>query len=607
MENTKTYNTNNLKDSLSPYLRQHSDNPVWWQELSDDVLNYAKSSGKPLLFSSGYSTCHWCHVMAKDAFSHQPTAGYLNKHFVCVKIDRETHPDIDAWMMSYTQEQTGQGGWPLNVFLTPDMKPVFAMLYAPSQEGSQGHPSLLRILKYVRSHIERHGNAVESYRMPVANRAGADNAETASSFRNLLKEMTSYFDIQEGGLYGRQKFPPHNTLLFLMSLPHKEAYIDNFVKQTLQTMYVSGLHDHLQGGFYRYCVDRSWHIPHFEKMLYDQAMMLINYSVATHFYKIPFYNDVVGSLLKCLRETFMSDDLYVTAHDADTGHKEGLTYLWTEKEIKEVLSAEEYSLFMKHYKLISFEGQGHLMKRNTDAPSAVEDKLLKIRKMRAQPFRDDKIITSWNALTGIGLLMASRYTPFDVAHESKRLFEELMRRHTLPDGLLAHTSLDSQLHEGAYLEDMASMLLFATYLFEEQAVSRETMDSLYTGLQKFDVNGKWYESVNSVMGEIPAGSHDHPYPSSVSMAEAASVRYKILTEQPYNELPFKPALSYDYYNLAALWSRNELPVLSSPVMVKAKNLPVGTIRKRAEDFNYCYQKSCVKITEEQIKEGVVLK
>ncbi len=271
----ENYRRNNLDRSASPYLRQHRDNPVWWQEWSADVLAAAAARKKPLFVSVGYSTCHWCHVMAGEAFSDPATAEFLNRHFICVKVDRETRPDIDQYLMRFLLAQSGSGGWPLNVFLTPDLRPVFALTYAPARAGA-GMPPLAalaeRVLDYltppvadVRPFASRPGEARGGCRGQRAGRAAgrATTPCTAASARG-------------------QKFPPHSTLLFMLYrlCLGADPELAAACRLTLDAMRLGGLHDHLQGGIFRYCVDPEWTIPHFEKMLYDQAMALWCFALA---------------------------------------------------------------------------------------------------------------------------------------------------------------------------------------------------------------------------------------------------------------------------------------------------------------------------------------
>jgi len=261
---------NNLDRSDSPYLRQHRDNPVWWQEWGGDVLQEAIQKNKPLFVSVGYSTCHWCHVMAAEAFTDPVTAEFLNHNFICIKIDRETRPDIDQYLMHFIQAQSGSGGWPLNVFLTPDQRPVFALTYAPASADSQrGMQPLLMIAEKVLEYINAHGAEIEPFHF---------SAETPAAARpdTLIAELLSGHDPLYGGFGMGQKFPPHSTLLYMLYYLSIEKHpeLEKVCRLTLDSMRRGGLHDHLQGGIFRYCVDRQWTIPHFEKMLYDQPLTL---------------------------------------------------------------------------------------------------------------------------------------------------------------------------------------------------------------------------------------------------------------------------------------------------------------------------------------------
>jgi uncharacterized protein len=594
---TVQFHRNNLDKSISPYLRQHQDNPVWWQEFSDDVLEYAATENKPVLLSSGYSTCHWCHVMAADAFSHQPTADFLNEHFLCIKIDREMRPDMDAWMMSYLQNQHGQGGWPLNVFVTHDLKPFFSMMYAPSEEGQYGRPSFRRILEHVLKMFSTQNSLFIEWKMDVI--SGQSSAVAGEEY--LLDQMEPYFDRENGGLSGKQKFPPHTTLHYLLTIDHERNEIDEFVRYTLMKMSMSGLHDHLQGGFYRYCVDPEWNIPHFEKMLYDQAMMLMNYSLAAARYRAKGYVNVVRSLLSCLDETFENDGMYISAFDADTNHHEGLTYLWDQQEINAALNDEEMKLFYNDYHLYPFEGKYHLLRQSAESDGLIERKLLDIRMKREQPFRDEKIITSWNAYTGIALLMAQRYAGIETKGKATRLFQNIMKKHRLQNGFMAHSSIGSHVQQMSFLEDNAAMLLFATYLFEEGSAIADEMDQLYQALINFRINGQWYESMGTVPGNIPASVYDHPVPSAVSAAQAGIARYSIMTGQ-HIELPqaFMSPLSYDYYNLAVKWAKGDFPVISGPEIPDFSKLPPGVIFYRSKEWTMCRNSHCVSTSKDEM-------
>ena len=311
------FNRNNLAKSSSPYLQQHKNNPIWWQEWSEEMLEYAKRENKLLLVSIGYSTCHWCHVMAQEAFSDREIADYLNNHFVSIKVDREQRPDIDQYCMHYIMQTQGQGGWPLNVFMTPDKQPVYALTYASTQP-KHGMPGFITILKAIKVGLtQEHSHDFTP---------GYEKGEEIPQ-QKLTAAIEQNFDREFGGFGHGMKFPPHCTLLYLLYAEEEEC-AKEIVQNTVDAMALGGLHDHLQGGFFRYCTDRDWTIPHFEKMLYDQAMHLWVYSAAYHRYKKSEYKAVAEKILQCLAETFEEDGLYYSAHDADTNHEEGLTHLW---------------------------------------------------------------------------------------------------------------------------------------------------------------------------------------------------------------------------------------------------------------------------------------
>lgn len=595
------FSKNNLSRSISPYLRQHSDNPVWWQEFSEEVLQYAKSGNKPVLLSGGYSTCHWCHVMSAEAFSHQPTADFLNENFVCIKIDREMRPDIDAWMMSYIQETTGQGGWPLNVFVNHELKPFFAVMYAPSEDGKHGRPSFLRILEHIRTLFNRSEKTFETWNMKQQSHQLQSEEDTEHD-NKMTQAVLRYADMENGGLYGTQKFPPHTTLHYLLMGIQGQGEIDDFIRFTLMKMATGGLHDHLQGGFYRYCVDPEWNIPHFEKMLYDQAMMLMNYSLAAHRFQSPAYRDVVRRLIICLDDTFRIDGMYASAWDADTNHEEGLTYLWTEEELISVLTPQELQTFLSAYSFIPFEGKYHLHRNDADPVDEINNKLLLARMKKQQPFRDDKIITSWNALTAIGFIMSERYAGIQHSGKAKELFYNIMTHHSFESGMLAHSSIEGRLQNETFLEDMASMLLLATYLIEENEVDIILADRLADGLIKFRIHNEWFESVGGIFGNIPAAGHDHPVPSGISLAEAALARYAILKGFKAGEKKYLQPLSFDYYNLAVKWNRGDFLIVSGPCKPDFSRLPAGTIFKFSKTWTICRQNSCIEKTEKELYE-----
>jgi uncharacterized protein len=591
---------NNLSAAVSPYLRQHSDNPVWWQELTEEILEYSKEYDKPLLLSSGYSTCHWCHVMANEAFSDKETAEYLNQHFISIKIDREMQPDIDSWMMSYLQNETGQGGWPLNVFADGRLKPFYAMMYAPADSGKFGRPSLLEILKHIKNYYDKNKHRLESWSSAKIS-SGVSTSANYDDEDDRIRGMFGYFDTINGGMQGRQKFPPHSLLHYLLTVNHNVENADKYVQLSLDKMYYSGLHDSLQGGFYRYCVDQNWEIPHFEKMLYDQAMMLMNYSLAYKKYKKDIYKKAVIEIITCLDESFEIEGLYASAHDADTNHHEGLTYIWTIEELKSCLNDKEFKIFTDHYNLAEFEGKYHLIKESDNAElQSIEKHLLKYRLNRSQPFRDDKVLTSWNALTGIALLFAARYAEQDTYQKALTVFENLINKHRLPDNRFSHSSYGDLLQNESYLQDIASLMLFATYLYEDRLLEIQKIEELNEILSRFKQNGIWYESFGGLLGKVNADIHDHPVPSSVSMANAAISRYKLMIGEIPTKLYYQSPLVYDYFNLAVKWSQVKFPLVKSPKKIDYKILAPGVIQIKGKELIVCYNNSCSIVTESEL-------
>ena len=397
---------NNLDRSDSPYLRQHKDNPVWWQEWSAETLAVASAEGKPLFVSVGYSTCHWCHVMAGEAFSDPETAAFLNDHFISIKVDRETRPDIDQHLMQFMQAQNGNGGWPLNVFLAPDLRPIFALTYAPAVPGG-GMLPLRVIAGKVLEYFSSHAGELQPF-------SPAEEKPRSAPEDRLAGELLAALDPLHGGFGPGPKFPPHSTLLYMLYrlCVKSDPALENACRLTLDAMRRGGLHDHLQGGIFRYCVDREWAIPHFEKMLYDQAMALWSFALAHRVLGDEAYKTMAAGIMRCLEETFAMGELFATAFDADTGHREGATYVWRYDEIKAALSDLEFTRFSAAYRLPekgNFAGAIHLARRDDRPLRDCEEKLLALRRKRPQPFRDEKVLCGVNALAACAYVQAARF------------------------------------------------------------------------------------------------------------------------------------------------------------------------------------------------------
>ena len=592
------FNQNNLDKALSPYLRQHKDNPIHWQEWSGEVLEHAKKNNKIILASVGYATCHWCHVMAREDFSNKEIAQFLNQHFVCIKVDREQRPDIDHYLMNFCQETQGHGGWPLNVFLTADQKPFFAVTYVPITPEYE-LPGFFDLLQYVKQSYNQQAGHIPTYAPHIHQQERQENIAEQDLIAEI-KANKSHFT-GEGFSQGPQ-FPPHNMLLFLLSWyeQHKDSEIKDILEKILDKMAKGGLHDHLQGGFYRYCIDESWTIPHFEKMLYDQAMHLWVYSAAYKLFSRPQDKVVIEKLLSCLGETFLGEGLYYSAHDADTNHHEGETYLWTKEELQQGLSEEEFSQFSSLYVLEEqVEGKIHLLKRkNTFLPGipGIEKKLLDIRNRREQPGIDQKYVTSWNALLGISLLMAYRALGDAALRQRARTLFQTLAQHDYKENeenkeKLAHSSIEGKRQHGEFLEDYAAMLLLATYLYEDGGVAEDEVREWKTRLLRFKQKA-WIESITDDFASLPAAVFDHPVPSSSSLAEMALLRAQIILGEEYSPGRFTRAGASDFFNMHVLIRNGGWHIIHSPQAIDWEELPLNCLQIRAAAIQDCFHGSC---------------
>jgi uncharacterized protein YyaL (SSP411 family) len=387
---------NRLAQETSPYLLQHASNPVDWQPWGEEALGRARAEGKPLLVSVGYSACHWCHVMEHESFADETTAALMNELFVNVKVDREERPDVDAVYMDAVVALTGQGGWPLTVFLTPDGEPFYGGTYFPP-EPRHGLPSFRQVLRAVADAYREQpdGVAAQAEALVGALRRSAETEPSAEPLTEaLLAEaeaaLLSQLDPRWGGFGGAPKFPPTSALEFLMRRGSLDA-----VQLTLQWMARGGMYDLVGGGFHRYSVDPEWLVPHFEKMLYDNALLVPAYLHGWLLTGVDRFRDVAEETLDyMLRELRLPGGGFASSQDADTDGVEGLTYTWTAKEgaPPELLEPFEH-------------GRSILRGEMAEETRA---RLLAIRESRLQPAVDDKVIASWNGLALAALAEGAR-------------------------------------------------------------------------------------------------------------------------------------------------------------------------------------------------------
>jgi uncharacterized protein len=583
---------NNLDKSSSPYLLQHLSNPVWWQEWSEDLVRFALSLRRPLLVSVGYATCHWCHVMASEAFSDTRTATYLNEHFICIKVDREQRPDIDQYLMDFINKQSGRGGWPLNVFLTPSLNPVYAVTYAPAVSGNSMH-SFLSIAENIFTFIEKHGNGIPLFsqgenRPPVAEEAA------------LPELLSVYYDYVNGGFGKVQKFPAHSTLLYLLynlSVADSPS-IKSICIKTLDVMRLRGLHDHLQGGIFRYCVDKEWTIPHFEKMLYDQAMALWTYSMAYRVLGKDEYRIMATNIIQCLDESFEKDGFYISAHDADTEHEEGATYLWSFDQLVNELEPGEFSMFSESYSITragNFEGRNHLLRLNDVPLKQIEEKLLTIRKLRNQPSKDDKILCGINSLVAISLIQAGRFLEEpDLENRAETLINRIIK--LFWDGkTLGHSYRNGVLQKQGFLTDAASLLTALSMLCEDDEAWAPQMGEMATYVESYKVGENWIESNASDFQPVFATWFDHPVPAGVSMAEFGLTRADLISGRETHFKEYLQPFQSDFYNISAMISNGLFHLITSPDPVPWKLIPVNSIQTRGIKKEDCYLGTCTRL------------
>jgi len=418
---------NRLADETSPYLLQHAANPVAWRPWGEEAFAQARREDKPIFLSIGYSACHWCHVMERESFEDEGIADILNQEFVSVKVDREERPDVDRIYMNAVQIMTGSGGWPLSVFLTPDLKPFFGGTYFPAQDRF-GRPRfrtvLLEIAKLWQTGRDRVvGNAdVLAQAVRNASRpAGAGDAEPdVELLHKATRSLSSSFDINLGGFGGPPKFPPSGAVALLLRQYRRTGYkmFLHMVELTLDRMASGGMYDHLGGGFHRYSVDAKWLVPHFEKMLYDNALLAMVYMDAYLVTKKPLYHHVATQALDYVMRD-MTDPAggFHSSEDADSEGHEGKYYVWSHDEIRRVLGVEDARFFSQYYGVTragNFEGKNilnvptgpYIFAEQEGIPvrqlegrlAGLRSRLLQQRLRRVRPRKDDKVIASWNGL-----------------------------------------------------------------------------------------------------------------------------------------------------------------------------------------------------------------
>ncbi|GHH49497.1 hypothetical protein FHS35_002705 [Streptomyces umbrinus] len=474
---------NRLAHETSPYLLQHADNPVDWWPWSADAFEEARKSGKPVLLSVGYSSCHWCHVMAHESFEDQETADYLNAHFVSVKVDREERPDVDAVYMEAVQAATGQGGWPMTVFLTPDAEPFYFGTYFPPAPR-QGSPSFRQVLEGVHSAwTDRRDEVAEVAEKIVRDLAGREIAfgdtqvPGEEDLAGALLGLTRDYDAGHGGFGGAPKFPPSMAIEFLLR-HHARTGAEGALQMaadTCERMARGGIYDQLAGGFARYSVDREWVVPHFEKMLYDNALLCRVYA---HLWRSTGSDLARRVALETadfmVRELRTNEGGFASALDADsddgTGkHVEGAYYVWTPAQLREVLGDQDAELAADYFGVTqegTFEEGASVLQLpqsegvfDAERIASIRARLLEARGERPAPGRDDKVVAAWNGLAVAALAETGAYFDRpDLIEAALGAADLLVRLHLDEHARLARTSKDGRVGANAgVLEDYADV------------------------------------------------------------------------------------------------------------------------------------------------------
>ncbi|HEU4388505.1 MAG TPA: thioredoxin domain-containing protein, partial [Blastocatellia bacterium] len=485
--------TNRLATETSPYLLQHAHNPVEWYPWGEEALARSGNEDKPILLSIGYSACHWCHVMEHESFENEDIAHLMNENFVCIKVDREERPDIDSIYMNAVQMLTGHGGWPLTVFLTPDLKPFHGGTYYPPVD-SRGMPGFPRVLMAVADAYRNRRPQVQSSAQAITDELGklnqfkaAPEMLTPEVFNAAYQSLASNFDRDNGGFGSAPKFPPSMTLMFLLRHYAKTNLpsVLEIVETTLEKMAAGGMYDQLGGGFHRYSVDPHWLVPHFEKMLYDNALLARVYLYAYQATGRDLYRRVAEETLEYVfRDMTGGTGGFYSSEDADSEGVEGKFYVWTREEVISLLG-DDGALFCEYYDVTeggNFEHGKSILNR----PIRLEDfasrkgmpaasltavltrcrkTLFGAREERVRPGRDDKVLTAWNALMATAFAEAANILGRDDYMQVAVRNADFILGNLVRDGRVLRTFRDGQARLNGYVEDYAYLIeaLLAVY------------------------------------------------------------------------------------------------------------------------------------------------
>ncbi|MFW9990308.1 MAG: thioredoxin domain-containing protein, partial [Candidatus Odinarchaeota archaeon] len=510
---------NHLSNEKSPYLTQHAKNPVDWYPWGKEAFDKAQQEDKPIFLSIGYSTCHWCHVMAHESFEDEEVAELMNDTFISIKVDREERPDIDKIYMMICQLMTGSGGWPLTIIMTPNKKPFFAGTYLPKQTRF-GRIGLIDLIKRIKDlwnnqRLELLDSAQKiTFNLQNIDQESPGDKITKSTLNKTFQRLSIKYDSINGGFGDRPKFPtPHNVIFLLRywkRTGNKKAL--QMVESTLLEMKKGGIYDHIGFGFHRYSTDSKWLVPHFEKMLYDQALITIAYIEAYQATKKSIYKKTAQEILEyVLRDMISSESGFFSAEDADSEGEEGKFYIWSRNELERILGKEELDLAIK---VFNIEQSGNYLEESIGKKTGkniihlksipkgeieneideIRKKLFGIRQKRIHPHKDEKILTDWNGLMIIALAKAAvAFQEIKYLKIAKDNVGFLLSHLREANGRLLHRYKDGSSEIQGYLDDYAFLIWGLIELYEA------TFDIFYLktalDLHKIQLDDFWDENI----------------------------------------------------------------------------------------------------------------
>jgi len=554
---------NALAEEASPYLRQHAHNPVAWMPWGPAVWEKAKAENKPVFLSIGYSTCHWCHVMERESFENEKTAELLNRDFIPVKVDREERPDVDRIYMTAVQATTGQGGWPLSVWVTPEGKPFYGGTYFPPH-GAYGRPGFPDVLRQIAAAWKERKGEVEGWAEELSARirglgeGGGGCGEIRDAEKILLaaaEELAAEYDRKHGGFGGAPKFPRPSQPLFLLrrSFAEKSERILEIVRHTGRAMAAGGIYDQVGDGFHRYAVDAGWAVPHFEKMLYDNGQLMGLYAELGAATREAWPGEVVAGIDRYLqRDLRIPGGGLASAEDADSEGVEGKFYVWTLAEVKALATEKEWAVAQRIWEM-GEEGnfmdphhpeKGWNVLARKRIPSPEEAKILESlrlklameRAKRTRPGKDDKVLCSWNALAISGYARAARWAgSAEHAQRAEEILVFIQKEMTRPDGSLIHRWRLGRKDEVQLLEDYAAMVQALVDLHQatlDVSTLRRAVDLAEKMLDRFEDQergGLWATTDESLLVRMK-DDYDGAEPSGNATAALALAELGRLTD-----------------------------------------------------------------------------